>query len=306
MAGAVESSATVKSWRGEAAVVLAAGGYEAVFLPDLGLLGASLAFEGRELLSLHGGLAGYRDRHVTGFPLLAPWANRLSQDRFRVAGKRVDLTKADVHRDGNGLAIHGTVTALPGWRIHRLRPARLDAVLDYDRPELLAAFPFRHRLEVSVALSERGLGIETAVVAPEDGPVPVSFGWHPYFRVAGPRTRWLLGLPALAHLELDERAIPTGRSAEQRAERRPLGDRIFDDLYVLRGRRFSLEGRSGGVVLRFGRGYEFAQVYAPPGRSFVAIEPMTAPIDGLVTGSYPVAPPGGRFAARFTVWATRT
>ena len=76
----------IGSLDGEPSVTLAAGDLEATFLPGLGLLGTSLRHRGQELLALPGGVAGYRDRHVTGLPLLAPWANRLPEWRYRAAG----------------------------------------------------------------------------------------------------------------------------------------------------------------------------------------------------------------------------
>jgi hypothetical protein len=64
----------IGSLEGEPSVTLAAGDLEATFLPGLGLLGTSLRHRGQELLALPGGVAGYRDRHVTGLPLRALWA----------------------------------------------------------------------------------------------------------------------------------------------------------------------------------------------------------------------------------------
>ncbi len=283
---------------------LRAGDYEAVFLPELGMLGASLKWRGSELLSLHGGVAAYRGGHTTGLPLLAPWANRLSKKRFRVAGVDVDLRRVPLHVDGNGLPIHGTMTAVSGWEVVRAGPARLVARFEYSSPELLAAFPFPHEVTIHARVSERGLRVVTSLRPTGQRRVPVSFGWHPYFRVPGPRRSWRLGLPARRRLELDSRAIPTGRSQPERAERGRLGDRVFDDLFALgRNRTFTLEGRGRGVEVRFGAGYPYAQIFAPPGKRFVAIEPMTAPIDGLVSGAYPLVKPGERFAAAFTVSA---
>src|SRR5439155_17532501 len=122
--------------------------------------------------------------------------------------------------------------------------------------------------------------------------VPICFGWHPYFRVPGPRGLWSLRLPARAHLELDRKAIPTGTSTREPAEEAPLGRPLFDDLYALgRDRVLALEGGGKRLEVRFGSGYPFAQVYAPPGKRFVALEPMTAPIDALVAGTCPVVRP---------------
>jgi aldose 1-epimerase len=295
---------TVERWRGEAAVRLASGDYEAVFLPQLGMLGASLRWRGAELLSLHGGLAAYRSGRTTGMPLLHPWANRLSRFEYRADGMRVDLEGVPLRVGPDGLPRHGTMGARPGWQVMRLEPGRLTARFDYADEELLAAFPFPHELEVRMSLDERGLRVETAVRPTSERPVPVAFGWHPYFRVPGTRQRWLLHMPPCRRLELDERGIPTGDSAERRAEEAPLGDRAFDDLFALgRDRRFSLEGGVRRIMVRFGAGYPFAQIFAPTGRQFAAIEPMTAPTDALVTGNSPLVRPGERFAAAFTVSA---
>src|SRR5205823_11731341 len=98
---------------------------------------------------------------------------------------------------------------LPGWEVVRREPRRLTARFAYDTPELLAAFPFPHELEIDVELND-GVQVVTSVTA-ADRAVPVSFGWHPYFRIRDDRGS-ILGLPERRHLELDEQAIPTGRA----------------------------------------------------------------------------------------------
>jgi galactose mutarotase-like enzyme len=51
----------------------------------------------------------------------------------------------------------------------------------------------------------------------------------------------------------------------------------------------------------FDAAFPFAQVYAPAGRPFCALEPMTAPTNALVTGDHPVVAPGAVFAAGFSI-----
>jgi aldose 1-epimerase len=296
---------------GEPAVTLAAGQLEASLLPGLGLLGTSLRHRGEELLALPGGVEGYRDGHVTGLPLLAPWANRLPGWRYRAAGVEVDLDGLDLHTDPGGLPIHGTLTAHRGWRLERLAAdadrAVLEAGLDYgDWPELLAAFPFPHRLTVTFALQGASLAVTTTLAATGDRPVPVAFGWHPYLRLPGaPRAAWRLLLPSRTHLELDDRGLPTGKAADEPAEAAPVGERTFDDLYALDAdpaeRRLGLEAAGRRLVVGYGDGYDHAQVFAPPGAEFVCLEPMTAPTAALATGATPLVAPGDSFSARFTI-----
>jgi aldose 1-epimerase len=296
---------------GEPAVTLAAGELEATFLPGLGLLGTSLRHRGEELLALPGGVEGYRAGHVTGLPILAPWANRLPAWRYRAAGVEVDLEGLDLHTDPAGLPIHGTLVAQPGWRLERLAAeadrAVLEAGFDYGaRPELLAAFPFPHRLTVTATLQGASLAVATTLAATGERPVPVAFGWHPYFRLPGaPRAAWRLLLPARTHLELDDRGLPTGKAADEPAEADPVGERTYDDLYALgddpAGRRLGLEAAGRRLVVAYGDGYDHAQVFAPPRAEFLCLELMTGPTAALAAGTTPLVAPGDAFTARFAV-----
>jgi aldose 1-epimerase len=296
---------------GEPAVILAAGELEATFLPGLGLLGTSLRHRGEELLALPGGVEGYRDGNVTGLPLLAPWANRLPGWRYRAAGVEVSLEGLDLHTDPAGLPIHGTLTAQAGWRLDRLAAeadrAELEAGFDYGaRPELLAAFPFPHRLTVTATLQGASLAVTTTLAATGERPVPVAFGWHPYLRLPGaPRAAWRLLLPARSHLELDDRGLPTGKAADEPAEADPVGEGTYDDLYALgddpAGRRLGLEAAGRRLVVSYGDGYGHAQVFAPPGAEFACLEPMTGPTAALAAGTTPLVQPGDAFTARFAV-----
>jgi aldose 1-epimerase len=303
-------SVRVGSFDGEPAVTLAAGELEATFLPGLGLLGASLRHRGEELLALPGGVAGYRAGHVTGLPILAPWANRLPGRRYRAAGVEVSLERLALHTDPGGLPIHGTLTAHPGWRLERLAAladrAVLEASFHYGWPDLLAAFPFPHRLTVEASLGAASLEVATALAPTGDRPVPVAFGWHPYLQLPGaPRSAWRLLLPDREHLELDGRGLPTGGVAAEPAEADPVGSRTYDDLYALSGdperRRLGLEAAGRRLLVGYGDGYGHAQVFAPAGAEFVCLEPMTGPTAALAAGTCPLVEPGGSFTARFTI-----
>jgi aldose 1-epimerase len=86
---------------------------------------------------------------------------------------------------------------------------RLAARLEWIRSDILAVFPFRHRLELAATLRPDGLTMETTLVASPAGPVPVSFGFHPYVGLPElPRAEWQLTLPPMRSLVLDRHGIP--------------------------------------------------------------------------------------------------
>ncbi|HEY6532063.1 MAG TPA: aldose 1-epimerase [Acidimicrobiales bacterium] len=302
-------SVAVGAFVGDAGLTLTAGSTGFTVLPEVGLLGASLRHDGREFLDLHGGADAARNSHTTGLPLLAPWANRLGGDRYEVAGTEVDLRRAPaLHRDANGLPMHGTLVGRRGWELTSIRSrgesaaavARFRAGAD---PEVMASFPFPHDLTVTFTVTPGQLTVATLLEATGSAPVPVSFGWHPYFCLPGvTRERLRLELPDRKHLMVDERQIPTGKKVSEPAETVVLAGRTFDDGYRLgRDRRFGLVGGGRRLDVAFERGFPYAQVYAPDDHDYVALEPMTAPTDALCRDAAPVVEPGGRYNARFRV-----
>src|SRR5262245_60761783 len=173
------------------------------------MLGASLKHRGVELLRRVDDLAGAAAKGSTaGIPLLHPWANRLDGWSYTAADKDVVLDPASalLHKDANGLPMHGVSWALLAWRVTAATSRRLTASLDWRRPDLLAVFPYPHALEMDVALTPDDLTITVSLSAGDEGPVPVAFGFHPYFGLpAAPRAAWRLELPAMQRLRLDER-----------------------------------------------------------------------------------------------------
>src|ERR1700732_3842298 len=225
---------------------LVAGELEAVFLPGRGMLGVSLKHRGEELLRRLENLEAAAAKGGTaGIPLLYPWANRLASSRYRVAGREVmfDPSLPILHCDEHGLPIHGVKWALLAWDVIATTRDRLTARLEWTRPELLAVFPFRHKVEMTATLLPESLTIETAVIAGD--PVPVSFGFHPYFGIPNrPRAQWRLELPAMRKLVLDDRGIPTGKEESFDRLDTLLGELDLDAGFIVLDERpkFSLSG----------------------------------------------------------------
>jgi galactose mutarotase-like enzyme len=289
---------------------------EAAFVPEAGMVGCSLRHRGEELLGQRGGLGRYvAERGTMGIPLLHPWANRLARERFRVADREVVLDSPQIQlgRDPNRLPIHGLLAAAGGWEVERHEAVGdgglLVARFDFGaHPELMAAFPFGHMLLLEARLLGATLTIVTTVRA-TDAVVPISFGYHPYFRLPGvDRADWQVDLPVTERLMLDARMLPTGeREAVQVAEG-PLGSRTFDDGYLAPegGAPFVLAGGGRRIEVAFDDGYPFAQVYAPADDGVIALEPMTAPTNALVSGDPDLVLLGSGEAYRATFSITVT
>ena len=80
--------------------------------------------------------------------------------------------------------------------------------------ELIAAFPFPHRVGWEATLEDTTLTIATTIDASGDVAVPVSFGHHPYLRLPGvDRADWEVTIPGA-------RAPATRSAAQHDSDRR--------------------------------------------------------------------------------------
>ena len=291
-----------------AARTLTAGDLEAVFLPSRGMIGASLRHRGAEILRRVEDLEAAAAKGSTaGIPLLHPWANRLAEPRYSVAGHEVELGPSPslLHFDEHGLPMHGVPWSHLAWKVTEARQDRLAARLDWTRRELLAVFPYRHRMELAVTLCPDTLTMETTMVASLDGPVPVSFGFHPYLGLPGlPRAQWRLTLPPMQKLVLDRHGVSTGEEEPFGGLDACLGERDLDDGFALLEEEtsFSVAGAGRRISVELLAGYRYAQVFTLKDQDYVALEPMTAPASALTSGDgLRLAQPGREFRAAFRI-----
>ena len=287
---------------------LGAGDLDAVFLPAHGMLGASLRHNGVELLGRVGDLEAAAARGSTaGIPLLHPWANRLAEPRYRVLGQQVvlDVSSPLLHLDEHGLPMHGVPWSLLRWEVTEARKDFVAAPLEWSANDLLAIFPFRHRLELVATIHPNALTLETTLIASSEGPVPVSFGFHPYLSLAeDARTNWQLELPPMRKLVPDSSGIPAGGEEPFGGFNAPLGETGFDDGFALTEDRasFSVTGALRKVTVDLLEGYRYAQVFAPKDKDYLALEPMTAPASALTSGrGLRLVGPDERFRAVFQI-----
>ncbi len=294
----------------------------ATFVPGAGMVGSSLTHKGEELLVQESGLKAYVEKGATfGIPLLHPWGNRLESDTYKFEGTEVDLKSVAplVHRDPNGLPIHGLGAGIKVWTVTEgassMTCARVTAILDVEADSpIFPGFPFPHRLEhvITLAGETKGacLSIETKLTATGKLRVPVVFGWHPYFHLPGVKRKdWIVDLPVQRHYRLSDKSLPTREREPVVIKKEKLSDRIFDDLFDelanSNGNQsvFTLEGGNRKLTVSFDFGYPYAIVWAPAGQELICFEPMTAATNALTSGwpELNTVSPGESYIARFSI-----
>lgn len=210
--------------------------------------------------------------------LLIPWSNRIRDAHFRFRG--VDYTLQASGKDGT--AMHGDVRRRP-WRVVSSNRTSIALTFDSTMHENVN-FPFKFSALAKYMLNDRDFVMQITLRNIDQQPFPAGFGHHPYF-VKTPEVA--LELPYDRQFELVN-SMPTGPSVPilpriDFRQRRVLGDTVMDD--QLTGRQDEKPSRliyeNVEIAMYSDAIFEHMIAFAPPGKPFYAIEPVTNANDGF-------------------------
>ncbi|MBX3080442.1 MAG: aldose epimerase [Anaerolineae bacterium] len=221
---------------------------------------------------------------TASFPLV-PWSNRLRDARFSFLGNTYQLEPTSK----DGTAIHG-VGRYHAWQVERASSTEIVLNLTSRTLEKVN-FPFAFTSRLIYSLVDRSFVLDTAVRNESESAFPAGFGHHPYFQrvLLDPSDAVALELPYTHYFELEDDLAY--RAPILRPERldfnelRPLGDQVYDDCLTghLPGKAIRFVYPTSGTAIDFGADEQFvcAILYAPEGKSFFAVEPVTNTNDGF-------------------------
>jgi aldose 1-epimerase len=267
-------------------------------------------------------LAGGRPTRY-GIPVLFPFPNRIRDGRFAWEGKTYQLPLNDGSQQN---AIHG-FACRQAWRVVDQGADTSGAWVtgefwgSKDAPAMRSSWPADYRLRLSYRLEAQRLRLDIEIANPDDQPLPVGLGFHPYLAVplagGGPDETWMEA-PARTAWELVD-ALPTGARrpvapGNDLRSRRPVSQLNLDDLLtdlepVLPPGTGGLyrRGAVGGpgplvVELLTSAAFRELVVFTPPHRQAVCLEPYTCATDAInlqargVDAGLRVLPPGGQWS----------
>ena len=191
--------------------------------------------------------AGYRNgaeisaRPGSRFAVMAPFAGRIADARYRFEGRDHDLQPTAAA--GERQSRHGFVRD-NDFAVAELVSGRgcARAILSTSIRQV-PGYPFAIDLSVSFTLDGAGLTLEARMRNAGEESAPCFFGWHPYFRVGEDTVNgWTLEIPArtLISTSTDLIALPGDAAyvslddapALDFRRSRPIGDSILDQGYT--------------------------------------------------------------------------
>ncbi len=292
--------------------------------PSIGNIAYEMKVNGKNLLWFpFSGPAEWKSKLTPcAIPFLAPWANRLDEDAYWANGRKYILNPAleNLRRDQNGYSIHGVLYFSSAWTLVSVesdaRSARAVSRLEFwKHPEMMAQFPFAHTITMTHRLAGGVLEVETRIENHSLTNMPLSIGFHPFFRLHdSPRPEWSVHIAARQKVLLNERMMPTGQlQTAEYADPQPLAAKPLDDVLtdLQRGRDgraiFWVQGKREKISVTFGPKFPVAVVFTPPDKEAVCVEPMAAVTNafnlahrGVYKGLQSV-PPGGEWKESFWI-----
>jgi len=219
--------------------------------------------------------------------ILFPFPNRLRDGTYSWHGKDYSFP---LNNAATNNAIHGFVRH-ESFDVERIELTEEIAtitcrfVADGKNP----AYPFPFIFKVTFGMSSRGEFTARFVVTNQHSQsIPVGLGWHPYFRLTPRADEHSLQLPPCERVEIDERMIPTGKQIAYAdfQDERLLGETTLDTCFAAAQSesivRASLSANAQRLCLEAPpEQFPFFQVFTPPARSSIAIEPMTCNVDAF-------------------------
>lgn len=211
-------------------------------------------------------------------PILFPIVGALAGGRYRLDGRTFEMGRHGFARH----AIFDVVSHDAGTALLRLHAD--------DRT--LAAYPFHFRLDVAFALVGTTLRVTATVANLDDGPMPVSFGFHPAFAWPLPygearddhAIRFACDEPApVRRIDGDGLLLVDPQPTPVDGDTLHLRDALFaDDAMILDhpASREVVYGAPQGPRLRIAfDGFTSLGLWSKPGAGFVCIEPWQGHAD---------------------------
>jgi len=217
--------------------------------------------------------------------ILFPFPNRLDGGKYTWLGKKYQFP---INNAATNNAIHGFVReeafetefVFLGQDLASIR-----CYFDYSGDRDYYPFPFS--LEIEFTIHDSGkFEVQVEVMNLHGTAIPFGFGWHPYFRLAHRADLHRLKLPACEKVDINDRMIPTGTSTPFQAFQtlKKVDDTFFDNCFRY-GKssghyQLSLEGEGQTLSMKASAAeFPFFQVFTPPHRESIALEPMTCNVD---------------------------
>lgn len=217
--------------------------------------------------------------------LLAPFPNRIKNGQYVFENNTYQLP---INRPTENNALHGFLYN-QSFKIveKKVTEDKSKLILRNDYKGELEGYPFRFSTEITyVWEAPNKLEVFTEITNSGKNNMPLGLGWHPYFQFPQSINKIDLKMNTTKKFLVDEQMIPTLETAKFSSYKKikKIEAENFDDCFEVNNSAnvhlTTLIDALNGISLTVEQpttAYKYLQVYTPPTRDCIAIEPMTCP-----------------------------
>lgn len=219
-----------------------------------------------------------KDMHPLTYPItyasaiLFPFANRIKDGSYIFEGERHQL---EINEKKLNNAIHGLVYNKTFEVVYKEATETSSTLkLVYHEKEKNRGFPFTYSIYLEYILTNNGLDLNVEIKNTDSKKFPFTVGWHPYF-YSKDLVNSYITFKSNRKIELDEQNIAIGSSYFDNNNSFKIGDQFLDDCFKLQSKTVLFLTPSYKLQLKTSEEDSFLQLYTPPLKNSIAIEPTT-------------------------------
>lgn len=218
------------------------------------------------------GLELYKNKFNSSF--LFPFPNRIANGKY-------NFDHSDYQLECNEIALNN---CLHGHIYNKsfsiadknASEEKANITLTYINTKIDKGFPFDYKLAITYSFTPNKMSVHFNIYNLGKDSFPFGIGWHPYFKTEN-LTESILDFEADNQYILNEKMIPTTKTPLKVETPLVMKDTFLDDCFITNQSKALLKTNDYKIDLDFSSKTpnSFVQVYTPPTRDCIAIEPMT-------------------------------
>ncbi len=218
----------------------------------------------------------YKDTYASS--ILFPFANRIKDGTYAFNGKNFSLP---INEPDKNNALHGLVFNKT-FEVIEEKTTETEATITllYQEKNRVLGFPYTYAIQLKYILKANGLSLQLTVKNTDDKVFPFTTGWHPYF-YSNNLNKSSLSFKSSTQLLVNERCITTSSTTVTNTENFELKDKQLDDCFVLSNNNVTFNTPNYSLLINSTSEKSFLQLYTPPKKNTIAIEPTTGVSDSF-------------------------
>ena len=218
----------------------------------------------------------YSDTYASA--LLFPFANRIKDGIYEFEGTTYKLEKNQTEEQN---ALHGLIYDKVFEIVaQKTTPNSANIILSFEAVTYAKGFPFKYTFTVEYVFTEDNLRLNVSVKNNDYKPFPFTIGWHPYF-ISDNLFNSTIAFESNEKLTIGERNITTGRAPYDSTQALKIEDMFLDDCWILNNDEIIFNTPNYNLKFSATGSTNFLQLYTPPRKNTIAIEPTTGVSDSF-------------------------